>query len=231
GVCHRPVSDEFHWSASRSKRWQVIAIAAIATPVVRALATTWRYEVQGREHLEAVDRGPRPPIVAFWHGRILPGMIFFRDRGIVVMTSENFDGEWIARIIGRFGFGTARGSSSRGGVKALVQLKRDLAAGRPAAFAVDGPRGPRHVAQPGAVWLARSTGSPILPFHVEADRHWTLRSWDRTQVPKPFARMRLRVGAPMFVAPERPVEDALADLQARLDRLAAGLGAPPDPLD
>ena len=76
------------------------------------------------------------------------------------------------RILTRFGFGTARGSTSRGGARALVQLRRDLAAGRPVAFTVDGPRGPARVAQPGAVWLAGATGNPILPFHIEADRYW-----------------------------------------------------------
>ena len=92
----------------------------------------------------------------------------------------------------RFGYGTARGSTSRGGARALVQLRRDCAAGKPAAFTVDGPRGPARVAQPGAVWLAGATGHPILPFHIEADRYWTLRSWDRTQIPKPFSTVASR---------------------------------------
>ena len=113
--------------------------------------------------------------MAFWHGRILPATYYFRRRGIVVITSENFDGEWIAGIIERFGYGTARGSTSRGARKALLQLTRDMAAGKPAAFTLDGPRGPARVAQPGAVWLAKATGNPVLPFHLEASRHWTLR--------------------------------------------------------
>ena len=99
--------------------------------------------------------------MAFWHGRILSGTLYFQRRGIVVITSENFDGEWIARIIERFGFGTARGSSSRGGLRAMLQLVRDMEKGKPAAFTLDGPRGPARVAQPGAIWLARATGLPI----------------------------------------------------------------------
>lgn len=220
------MTDEPHWTASRSKRWQAIAIAAIATPVIRLLSWTWRYEVTGGEHLAALEAAGRPPIIAFWHGRILPGMIHFRGRGIVVITSENFDGEWIARIIHRFGFGTARGSTSRGGVKALVRLRREMAAGKAAAFTVDGPRGPRHLAQPGVVWLARATGNPILAFHVEADRHWTLNSWDRAQVPKPFSRIRLRIDPPLHVAPDRDVDEALTELQARLERLVRDLAPP-----
>ena len=108
--------------------------------------------------------------MAFWHGRILPATFYFRRRGIVVITSENFDGEWIARIIERFGYGTARGSTSRGGLKAMLQLVRDMEQGKPAGFTLDGPRGPARVAQPGAVWLARATGNPVLPFHLEASR-------------------------------------------------------------
>ena len=126
--------------------------------------------------------------MAFWHGRILPATYYFRRRGIVVITSENFNGEWIAGIIERFGYGTARGSTSRGGRKALLQLTRDLAAGKPAGFTLDGPRGPARVAQPGAVWLAKATGNPVLPFHLEASRSWTLNSWDRTNPQAVFHR-------------------------------------------
>ncbi len=167
--------------------------------------------------------------MAFWHGRILPATYYFRRRGIVVITSENFDGEWIAGIIQRFGYGTARGSTSRGARKALRQLTRDMAAGRPAAFTLDGPRGPAGVAQPGAVWLAKVTGNPVLPFHIETDRHWTLGSWDRTQIPKPFATAAIVVGEPIEVpsdADETGIEQARLMLQERLgalERRAAAL--------
>ena len=163
------------------------------------LGATWRWRVDGFHHYESIVASGRQPIFAFWHGRILAATLFWRDRGIVVITSENFDGEWIAGIIRRFGYGTARGSSSRGGVRALVQLKRELAQGRPAAFTVDGPRGPARVAQPGAVWLSGATGQPRLPFHIEASRHWTARSWDRTQVPGPFSTVAVAIHAPISI--------------------------------
>ena len=132
------------------------------------------------------------------------------------MTSENFDGEWIARIIHRFGYGSARGSTSRGGRKALRQMVRDMAAGRATAFTVDGPRGPARRVQPGAVWLAMLTGNPILPLHLEAERYWTLRSWDRTQVPQPFTRVSLVLGPPMDVPRDADVETTRRDLEAVL---------------
>ena len=163
------------------------------------LNRTYRWRVEGYQHYESIVASGKRPIFASWHGRILPATLFWRDRGIVVITSENFDGEWIARIITRFGYGTARGSSSRGGVRALVQLKRDMDAGKPAGFTIDGPRGPARVAQPGVVWLAGATGNPILPFHIEASRAWTARSWDATQVPLPVATVGVAIGAPLTV--------------------------------
>lgn len=213
------------WEASRVKRAQVAAIAAAGYPLIATLARTFRWEVDGGEHYAAALDGPLPPIMAFFHGRILPGTAYFARRGIVVITSENFDGEWIARIIRRFGYGTARGSSSRGGIKALVQLKRDIAQGRSAAFTVDGPRGPAEVVQPGVVWLARATGAPIVPFHIEAARHWTLGSWDRTQVPKPWSRVVISIGAPFFVPGEPADGEALERERQRLEGVLLALKA------
>jgi len=168
-----------------------------------------------------VQRGGRPPIFAFWHGRILAATLYFRDRGIIVITSENFDGEWIARVIRRFGYGTARGSSSRGGVRALVQLRRDMAEGHPAAFTVDGPRGPARVAQPGALWLAGATGNPIVPFHIEAASYWNARSWDRHQIPRPGSALAIAIGAPIYVnaTDDETIESERQVLERSLGRL------------
>ena len=157
--------------------------------------------------------------MAFWHGRILSATFYFRRRGIVVITSENYDGEWIARIIERFGYGTARGSTSRGGLKAMLQLVRDMERGRPTGFTLDGPRGPARVAQPGALWLARKSGNPVLPFHLEASRTWTLGSWDRTQIPWPFCTVALVVGAPIEV----PTDATGADIERHRTELEATL--------
>ena len=210
------------WRASRLKRVQAALISAAGYRLVCALGATLRWRTEGLEHFDAIVRGGRQPIMAFWHGRILPATYYFRRRGIVVITSENFDGEWIAGIIERFGYGTARGSTSRGGGKALLQLTRDLAAGKPAGFTVDGPRGPAEVAQPGAVWLAKASGHPVLPFHLEADRHWTLKSWDRTQIPKPYATVAISMGEPLDVpadADATGIESARQLLEARLRAL------------
>jgi hypothetical protein len=207
---------------SRRKQFEAAAIAAIGTPLIEALGGTYTWRERGAEHLADLTREGRRPIFAFWHGRILAATLYFRDRGIVVITSENFDGEWIARIIRRFGYDTARGSTSRGGVRALVQLRRDLAEGRPAAFTVDGPRGPARVAQPGAVWLASASGQPIVPFHIEAKAFWTVESWDRHQVPKPGSDVAIAIGEPIDVPPkadEAGIEAMRQELEQVLGRL------------
>ena len=222
------MSEAISWRASRSKRTQARLISILGYRLVQLLGSTLRWKTEGLEHFDAIAAGGHQPVMAFWHGRILPATYYFRRRGIVVITSENFDGEWIARIITRFGYGTARGSSSRGARKAMLQLIRDVRE-RPVAFALDGPRGPARVAQPGAVWLAKVTGNPIIPFHLEADRHWTMNSWDRTQVPKPFARVALVFAPPHQVpadaddralaAANRDLEQALADCERRCKEL------------
>jgi lysophospholipid acyltransferase (LPLAT)-like uncharacterized protein len=185
---------------TRSQRLQTRLIAAAASPLISGLCRTVTWTVEGLEYYDEAIRSGRPPIIAFWHGRILPGMWVFRNRGIVVMASANFDGQWIARIIEHFGYRTVTGSSSRGGARALLEMKRELERGYPVAFASDGPRGPARVAQPGALWLAGATGTPILPFHSEASRCWTTRSWDNTQVPKPFSTVASVIGKPVIVA-------------------------------
>lgn len=205
------------WRASRRKRIEAAAISMVGYRAIAALGATLRWRTEGFEHFDAIRAAGHQPIMAFWHGRILPATYYFRNRGIVVITSSNFDGEWIAGIIERFGFGTSRGSTSRGGARALLQMSRDLEAGRPAGFTVDGPRGPARVSQPGAVWLAKASGHPVLPFHLEAERHWTLGSWDRTQVPKPFSTVAVSVGQPFYV-PREADEAALEQYRQQLDQ-------------
>jgi lysophospholipid acyltransferase (LPLAT)-like uncharacterized protein len=207
-----------------SRRLQTRLIAAAVAPAISGLCRTVTWQVDGAEHYDRVIRAGRQPIIAFWHGRILPATWFFRDRGIVALTSANFDGQWIARVIEHLGNRTVAGSSSRGGMRALLQLKREMRDGHPVAFALDGPRGPARVAQPGAMWLAAATGNPILPFHAESSACWELSSWDRTQVPKPFSTVAVAIGAPLVLAGHTAEEQAavperLKDVEARASEM------------
>jgi lysophospholipid acyltransferase (LPLAT)-like uncharacterized protein len=214
------LSDKPDWRTSTWRRVQISVIAGLGYPLVNLLGRTLRWQVDGAQHLDALAASGRQPVLGFWHGRILPATYYFRRRGIVVITSENFDGEWIARIIERFGYGTARGSTSRGARRALLQMKRVLEAGKAVAFTLDGPRGPAGRAQAGAVWLAGATENPLVPFHIEAERHWTLGSWDRTQIPQPFTTAALAIGAPIPVP--RDPDDGM--IERKREELEQSLG-------
>ena len=184
-------------------RARIFAITWTGYFAVLAIGRSLRWEINGWENFDAATRLGKSLIYAFWHSEIFPATWFWRNRGIIVMTSQNFDGEYIGRIIGMHGYGAARGSSSRGGVRALVEMIRAIRKGHPAAFTLDGPRGPRHVAKPGAVLLAKASGSPILCFHIALERAWIFRkSWDKTQIPKPFARAAIFIAPPIQVDPE-----------------------------
>src|SRR5688500_15046268 len=128
-----------------AQRMKAGAIAAVASPIVGTLGRTDYWIEDGAEHLRALDAARQPFMLALWHGRILPATLYVRDRGMVAMTSQNFDGEWIARLMRRYGYAQARGSTSRGGPRALVQMKREVEQGKSVAFTVDGPRGPARV--------------------------------------------------------------------------------------
>lgn len=192
---------------------------------IKLIGSTIRWENGGGEYLiKEVDEGGKQPIYSLWHDRIFAGTFFLRNRGIVVITSQSLDGEYIARFLKRFGFGTVRGSSSRGGVKALVEMIRHMRRGIPMAFTVDGPRGPRYVAKAGPIVLAKKTGNPIVPFSVECSRYWTVNSWDRMQIPKPFTRARFIESKPIEVAADiddAGIENKRLELQRALEGLVA----------
>jgi len=160
-----------------------------------------RWESDGDSHLDTILKSGNRAIFTFWHGRIFPATYYWRKRGIVVMTSMNLDGEAIAQCIQRFGYGAARGSSSRGGLRALAEMANYIRKGRDAAFTIDGPRGPRYVAKQGPVLLALKTGAAIFCFHISMKRKIQLNSWDHFQIPMPFTRAIVLKAAPIWVKP------------------------------
>jgi lysophospholipid acyltransferase (LPLAT)-like uncharacterized protein len=191
--------------------WTATIAVRIIGPTIR-FATSWEEGSAG--NIEA-----RPIVYSFWHNCIIPAMYLCRDLHIAVMTSESFDGEYIARIMHKFGFIRVRGSSSRGAVRALLGMRRELEQGWTVAFTIDGPRGPRYVAKPGPVLLARTTGVPMSAFYIAIDRAWILKTWDGLMIPKPFTRALLRVSRQIPVPPDGNDEAYLNELQSALDRV------------
>ena len=209
-------------SYSTREKFSIRLADLIFYALIKLIGKTIKFDTEGWENFERIKRDGQVPIYAFWHNRIFLATYFFRNRRIVVITSQSFDGEYIARFIQRFGYGAVRGSSTRGGVGALVELIRLMKKGLPAGFTVDGPKGPRYVAKSGAILLAKKTGNPVMPFSVEIKNRWTLGSWDKLQIPKPFSRARVFIAEPVYVsknADDAEIENKLAELQRKLDEL------------
>jgi len=164
----------------------------------------------------------RPLVASFWHSCMIPATYVFRDMGIRVMSSNSYDGEYMGRIIHKFGFVAVKGSSSRNAVPALLGLRRALEDGWTVAFTLDGPRGPRRKVKPGPVALARSSGMALTMFHAAVDKAWVLNTWDGLMIPAPFSRVLLRFGKMIPVpadASDEDVERYTAELQSSLDRV------------
>jgi lysophospholipid acyltransferase (LPLAT)-like uncharacterized protein len=201
-------------------RWLIRAADLAFFILIKLIGRTVKFEIAGWENWEAASRDGKIPIYTFWHNRVFLSTYFWQRRAIVVMTSRSFDGEYIARFIQRFGYGAARGSSTRGATGAIVEMIRLMRAGCPTAFTIDGPKGPRYVAKMGAVLLAKKTGNPILPFTIGANRFWEAKkSWDRSQVPKPFSRAQVLIAPPIFV----PADADEALLNSKRDKLQESL--------
>jgi lysophospholipid acyltransferase (LPLAT)-like uncharacterized protein len=205
------------------KKRLIIKLADLAFyALINLIGRTIKFEVKGWENHEQVFRDGQLPIYVFWHERIFLTTYWWRDRRIVVLTSKSFDGEYIARFIQRFGYGAVRGSSTRGGVGAIVEMVRLMRNGCTTAFTIDGPKGPPRVAKQGAVLLAKKSGHPILPVTMALERLWIAPTWDSFQVPKPFSRACVFVAQPIYVpadADEATLEAKNNELQATLDEL------------
>jgi len=188
--------------------------------LIKIIGKTVKFEIDGWKNWEAATREGKLPIYTVWHDRVFLATYFFQRRGIVVMTSQSFDGEYIARFIQRFGYGAARGSSTRGATGAVIEMVRLMRAGCPAGFMIDGPKGPRYEAKMGSVLLAKKTGCPILPFTITPKKFWEAKSWDRTQIPKPFTHARVIIAPPINVASDADNDELAAkrnELQQSLD--------------
>jgi lysophospholipid acyltransferase (LPLAT)-like uncharacterized protein len=207
-------------------RWRLMQIPVISWAaywLVRLIGPTLRVEFVGVHNAIQIRDTGEPGIGVLWHRSIFPAIWIWRNRGIVVLNTVNFDGRWTRRVIERLGFGTAQGSSSRGAVEGLVAMAKQLEEGRHVAFTVDGPRGPRYVAKPGPVILARRTGKAISVFHIGVERgHTFSKSWDLFQLSYPFSRVVMFVGPPIRVptdADSEVMKRKQEEMQTALERV------------
>ena len=197
-------------------------VGAIA---LRLGGATWRLEWDIPDSVRAIERGGEHLVYAFWHQHIIPLSYAYRGRGIVVMVSTHGDGEYVTQVIHRLGFGTARGSSTRGGLRAAIAQARYGREGHPLGISPDGPRGPRQQCQPGIVLVAQRAGLPIVPLASGMRRGRRLRSWDRFELPGFATRLLITAGEPISIPGDAPLEQAVAEWRPRVQRALEGVEA------
>jgi lysophospholipid acyltransferase (LPLAT)-like uncharacterized protein len=208
---------------SFGRHLQLRLLAGLGLAATRTIGPTLRFEVLGWQQIERVHASGRRCVYSFWHRTIFLAMWWWRNRGVVAMTSANFDGQVLSRALRGLGYGTTHGSSSRGGLRGLAELAKEMERGHDGTFSADGPRGPRYVAKVGPALLARRTGCPIICVHLRAQyAHTFEKSWDHFQLPHPFSRAVLVVAPPIEVPPgadREALDRKHAELQARLERV------------
>lgn len=204
--------------------WQRL-LAASFYAVERTLETTLRLRLEDPLGLLGAGLPAEPVIYCLWHNRLASAMIVFHKyvrrqdprRRLAALVSASKDGSQLAAILERYDITPVRGSSSRRGVRALLELRAALAAGSDVAITPDGPRGPRYEIQDGVLALAQLAGAPILPVGIHSSRKWILPSWDRFQIPQPFATCRIRIGEFLRIEPTVGTT-ARGELNAELQR-------------
>lgn len=195
----------------------------VARVALWTLCGTTRLRTVNEPRLPGFRRlGPGPMLFAMWHGDYFPIYQYARQSRLYVVVSRSPDGEILARVLAAAGYRTVRGSTSRGATRAMIDLARVVRGGADAAVAVDGPKGPLHVAKSGIVLLAKLTGCPIVPLGAALSRYKQFASWDRFRLPIPPARALVTAGTPILVpadAPQTVLEDRRAELEASLMEL------------
>lgn len=217
---------------TRSDALKHAIVGTLGRWTLNALMATVRFEVRDDVGYRGLQASGSPVVYTLWHGRLLPLTWYHRARGIGALISLSKDGEYIARVVQGWGYRVVRGSTSRGGSRALAEMIRLGRKGRSLAFTPDGPRGPRERMKPGVLLAAQRSGLPIVPLSGACDRAWWFEGWDRFLVPKPFSRVVLSHGMPVHVPPEldeaglarlsASIETTLRELQSKLDAEIGG---------
>jgi len=194
----------------KNKRHMPTWLAAILAFVFKLIYLTYRVSYDDPQGcFEKLS--PWPFVLTLWHNRILFTACFVRKailQKMTVLISNSRDGEYISTFIRFFGLNVVRGSSSRGGAQALIELIREIKRGQSVILTLDGPRGPKYTIHPGAIVIAQRQSVPILPLSVNAESYWQLKSWDNTQIPKPFTKVVFKVGTPLLIPADLPMEKA-----------------------
>lgn len=182
------------------RKFLVWFLPLIAVFFQRLIGFTSKFIILNNDNYQKLFNEKKPFIYSIWHTNVLYSPYLHRGKNVAVMISESKDGDFINEVVYRFNNTSIRGSSSRGGSKALKAMIQHLKRGLPAAFTPDGPRGPAFVLQPGIIASAQVTQVPIVPFHYECSRQWILeKAWDKHRIPKPFTTFVICYGEPIYI--------------------------------
>jgi lysophospholipid acyltransferase (LPLAT)-like uncharacterized protein len=203
-----------------SRQWRYAAVGRGGSLAIDALMATTRVERINDGPFRSLQAQGQPVIFALWHGRLLPPTWAHRHEGVMALASRSEDGEYITRVLHHWGYGVVRGSSSRGGESALRELVQRVREGHSVALTADGPRGPREKLKFGVLQIAQRTGAPIIPLGTAVSRAWRFNSWDRFMLPKPFARVRIAYGDPVYVPKTTDAGSQAAEAAAMERRIA-----------
>jgi len=206
---------------SFGQRVALAVVPRLTALLLAAIGATLRFEVIAEEGA-VPEMPPTTGIFCFWHRCTLPCGWYFRKFRCFILISRSFDGELIARTLGLLGYGSVRGSSSRGGAAGLLALQGLIERGLPVVFTADGPRGPIYQTKIGPVKLAQITGHAIGSFYLLPERAWVLPSWDHFMIPKPFSRVAVswarKVAAPPADVDAETLEAKRQELNDALER-------------
>ncbi|HEX6104520.1 MAG TPA: lysophospholipid acyltransferase family protein [Gemmatimonadales bacterium] len=201
-------------------------VRALAAPAIRLLARSWRMRTAYEERWRPLYETRRPLVYLLWHEVLLPLLWQHRGQDVAIVVSEAREGQYLTDLASSLGYRAVRGSSTRGGTRALLGAVRELREGRSVAFTPDGPRGPRRDLKAGVVAAAQRGGGVVVPIHAEADRAWRLHSWDRFLIPQPAARVTVTYGRPFEVGPgEAGLVAGQEEAIRRLEEIAGRLSA------
>jgi len=182
-------------------RLLICIVCIIAFIAFKLLATSWRITLVGQEKVDKIWLGGKRVCYAIWHGRFLPFIHTHRKQKVSLLISWHRDGEYLARVVRKLGFTTVRGSSTRGGLRAvagMIKASKDYDLG----LTPDGPKGPSRIVQPGVIYISQRAKIPIVPLGISANSFWRLKSWDGFTIPKPFSKIVMLVGEPIWVKQE-----------------------------
>ncbi len=192
--------------------------------IIRLLFSTMSIKEIPDGYSQNLERQGKHAIYVFWHAHMLLPAYVGRQRNVKVLISQHRDGEYISQVVQRLGYGVARGSTTRGGAKALLRMiKKIKEESMSLAITPDGPKGPRFVVQSGAILLGQKTQYPIIPVMIYLAKYWELPSWDRFCIPKPFSKARIFYGDPIIVPPKLEKSD-VEEYRASLERALVKLG-------